>query len=59
MDDPDHLNYAVLVPFNGTKPFGGDSLTQDLNIWYEVGSDLFIHLLFLSLPLLFLWLLAL
>lgn len=38
MDDPDHLNYIPLVPFNGTKPFGGDSLTQDLNIWYESGN---------------------
>jgi len=59
MDDPDHLNYVPLVPFNGTKPFGGDSLTQNLNIWYEVGSDLFIHSLVPLLSLLFLWLLAL
>lgn len=34
--DLDHLDYVVQVPYNGTGEWGGDSLTQDLNIWYEV-----------------------
>ncbi|KAG0135356.1 ammonium transporter AmtB-like domain-containing protein [Tuber indicum] len=36
--DPNHLNYTVLVPFNGTSPFGGNSVTENLNIWYESGN---------------------
>lgn len=28
---------GVLVPYNGTGPTGGDSLTEDLNIWYQSG----------------------
>ena len=34
--DLDHLNYAPLVTFNGTGMTGGDSLTENLNIYYEV-----------------------
>lgn len=34
--DPDHLNYVVKVAYNGTNAAGGDSLTEDLNIFYEV-----------------------
>lgn len=34
--DLDDLDYVVQVPYNGTGAMGGDSLTQDLNIWYEV-----------------------
>lgn len=34
--DPTHLNYIPLVPYNGTGATGGDSLTEDFNIWYEV-----------------------
>jgi len=34
--DLDALNYTVKVPYNGTIPTGGDSLTENLNIWYEV-----------------------
>ena len=30
------LNYTVHVPYNGTIATGGDSLTQDLNVFYEV-----------------------
>ena len=30
------LNYTLLVPYNGTDPRGGDSLTSDLNIFYQV-----------------------
>jgi hypothetical protein len=37
--DLDGLDYVVKVPYNGTGPTGGDSLTQDLNIWYEVRSQ--------------------
>ncbi len=35
--DLDALNYTVKVPYNGTGPSGGDPLTENLNIWYEVG----------------------
>lgn len=31
-----NLNYAVRVPYNGTAATGGDSLAQDLNVFYEV-----------------------
>ena len=34
--DLDALDYVVKVPYNGTGATGGDSLTEDLNIWYEV-----------------------
>lgn len=30
------LNYTILVPYNGTGMTGGDSLTEDLNIFYNV-----------------------
>lgn len=30
------MDYVPLVPYNNTSPFGGDSLTQDLNVFYEV-----------------------
>ncbi|KAL0635023.1 ammonium transporter Amt1 [Maublancomyces gigas] len=36
--DPDHLNYIPLFPYNGTGPTGGNSLTDDFNIWYESGN---------------------
>jgi hypothetical protein len=32
----DALNYTIKVPYNGTGPTGGNSLTENLNIWYEV-----------------------
>jgi ammonium transporter, Amt family len=35
--DLDALNYVPLQPYNGTIPTGGDSLTQNLNVWYESG----------------------
>ncbi|KAI9805793.1 MAG: ammonium transporter Amt1 [Sarcosagium campestre] len=35
--DPNTLPYAPLVPYNGTVPTGGDSLTQDLNVFYNPG----------------------
>ncbi|XDG06595.1 hypothetical protein ABKA04_006210 [Annulohypoxylon sp. FPYF3050] len=35
--DLDALNYIIKYPYNGTGPTGGDSLTEDLNIWYESG----------------------
>jgi Amt family ammonium transporter len=34
--DLDALNYIPKVPYNGTIPTGGDSLGEDLNIFYEV-----------------------
>lgn len=34
--DTDKLNYTILVPFNESLPTGGDSLTENLNIHYEV-----------------------
>ena len=30
------LNYTEQVPYNGTVPTGGDSLTNDLNVYYDV-----------------------
>lgn len=36
--DLDGLDYVVKVPYNGTGATGGDSITDDLNIWYEVRS---------------------
>lgn len=32
----DALDYVVKVPYNGTGATGGNSITDDLNIWYEV-----------------------
>lgn len=29
-------DYVPLVPYNGTIATGGDSLTEDLNIYYNV-----------------------
>ena len=29
-------NYIVNVPYNGTSEMGGDPLTENLNIYYEV-----------------------
>jgi len=34
--NPDELNYIPLVPYTGSSPTGGDSLTEDLNIYYQV-----------------------
>ena len=34
--DLSNLNYTTLIPYNGTIPTGGDSLTQNLNVFYEV-----------------------
>ncbi|KAI2467759.1 ammonium transporter [Annulohypoxylon bovei var. microspora] len=35
--DLDALSYIIKYPYNGTGATGGDSLTEDLNIWYESG----------------------
>ncbi|EFX04503.1 ammonium transporter [Grosmannia clavigera kw1407] len=35
--DLDALDYVIKVPYNGTGATGGDSLTENLNIWYESG----------------------
>lgn len=29
--------YIIKVPYNGTGAAGGDSITENLNIWYETG----------------------
>jgi Amt family ammonium transporter len=33
----DHLSYVPLVAYNGTIATGGDSLTEDLNVFYKSG----------------------
>lgn len=35
--DADSLPYVPLVPYNGTIPTGGNSLTQNLNVFYQSG----------------------
>lgn len=38
--DLSSLNYTVLIPFNSSSnldPAGGDSLTEDLNVYYQSG----------------------
>ncbi|KAI1501712.1 ammonium permease [Biscogniauxia marginata] len=35
--DLDALDYVVKVEYNGTGETGGDSLNENLNIWYESG----------------------
>lgn len=37
--DLDDLNYIQKFPYNGTGAAGGDPLTENLNIWYEVCSE--------------------
>ena len=37
------LNYTLLVPYNGSIETGGDSLTGDLNIFYNVSVKLPLH----------------
>ena len=34
--DLEALNYTAKYAYNGTIATGGDSLTENLNIWYEV-----------------------
>ncbi|KAI4123297.1 MAG: hypothetical protein LQ347_006212 [Umbilicaria vellea] len=34
--DMSQLNYTTLIPYNGTVATGGDSLTQNLNVFYEL-----------------------
>lgn len=35
-EELNHLNYTVLIPYNESSPTGGDSLTHNLNVYYEV-----------------------
>lgn len=35
----DGRDYALLFPYNGTGPAGGNPLEMDLNDWYEVSSS--------------------
>ena len=37
-----NLNYTVQDPYNGTGPTGGDSLVQDLNVFYQVRDRLMV-----------------
>lgn len=39
--DLDDEYIARVATYNGTGPNGGDSLTEDLNIWYEVRQHMF------------------
>lgn len=32
------LNYTILIPYNASIPTGGDSLVDNLNLYYTVGS---------------------
>ena len=34
--DPSSLNYTPLVPYNGSIATGGDSMGNDLNVFYQV-----------------------
>ena len=36
--DLNSLNYTVLVPYNGSIATGGDSLADNLNVFYEVSN---------------------
>lgn len=31
------LNYTILIPYNASIPTGGDSLADNLNLYYTVG----------------------
>lgn len=31
------LNYTILIPYNASIPTGGDSLVDNLNLYYTVG----------------------
>ena len=37
--DPSSLNYTPLVPYNGSIATGGDSMGNDLNVFYQVSPD--------------------
>lgn len=43
MADPStkDLPYVPLVPYNGTGDTGGDSLVDNLNVWYQSGDITF------------------
>lgn len=32
------LNYTILIPYNASIPTGGDSLTDNLNLYYTVST---------------------
>lgn len=38
--DLSSLNYTVLVPYNGSIATGGDSLKDNVNVFYEVSFGL-------------------
>lgn len=35
-EELNQLNYTVHIPYNESSLTGGDSLTQNLNVFYEV-----------------------
>ncbi|KAF1826456.1 ammonium transporter 1 [Dissoconium aciculare CBS 342.82] len=37
MDSPNSLPYVPLIPYNGTIATGGNSLTENLNVYYQAG----------------------
>lgn len=37
--DTSTTNYVPLVPYNGSGPTGGNSLNDNLNIYYEVTKE--------------------
>lgn len=37
MADIDQMDFVPLVPYNGTIPTGGDSLEDNLNLFYQSG----------------------
>jgi Amt family ammonium transporter len=37
MDSPNSLPYIPLIPYNGTIATGGNSLTENLNVYYQAG----------------------
>ena len=37
-------DYTAHLPYNGTVASGGDSLTQDLNVFYEVCDGIYRHI---------------
>ena len=41
--DQSHLNYTVLLPYTNVGPTGGDSVVQDLNVYYEVNRHDDVH----------------
>lgn len=54
VEDLNSLNYTVLVPYNGTGAAGGDSMTVNLNVFYNVCSFAVVPLTACAMPMLML-----